>query len=67
MVNGSAEVGGILDGLEVVDDAPDDLETIDNPLERVNQFGPRLFDGLLQIDEIAFLQTKEEETDAINE
>jgi hypothetical protein len=53
---GGAEVGGVLDGLEVVDDVPDDVEPVDDALERDDELAPRRLHALLQRLQLALLQ-----------
>lgn len=55
VLDGGAEVGRVLDGLEVVDGAPDDLEAVDDPLERLDQLPPGGLHALLEVGELALL------------
>jgi hypothetical protein len=51
-----AEVVGVLDGLEVLDHAPDELEPVGDALERLDQPAPGGRDALLQLLELALLR-----------
>lgn len=62
VLDGGAEVGRVLDGLEVVDGAPDDLEAVDDPLERLDQLPPGGLHALLEVGELA-LEAGEERAD----
>ena len=53
---GGAEVGGVLDGLEVVDDVPDDVEPVDDALERDDELAPRRLHALLERLQLAVLR-----------
>lgn len=55
-LDGGAEIGGVLDGLEVIDHAPDDLEPVGDALERLDQLPPRGLDALLELLELALLR-----------
>jgi hypothetical protein len=51
-----AEVVGVLDGLEVLDHAPDELEPVGDALERLDQLAPGGLDALLEILELGLLR-----------
>lgn len=57
---GGAEIGGVLDGLEVIDHAPDDLEPVGDALERLDKLPPRGLDALLELLELALLRAKQQ-------
>jgi len=53
---GGAEIGGVLNSLEVIDHAPDDLEPVGDALERLDKLPPRGLDALLELLELALLR-----------
>jgi len=55
-LDGGAEIGRVLDGLEVVDHSPDDLEPVGDALERLDQLPPGGLDPLLELLELALLR-----------
>ena len=54
---GGAEIGGVLNSLEVIDHAPDDLEPVGDALERLDKLPPRGLDALLELLELALLRS----------
>lgn len=55
-LDGCAEIGGVLDGLEMVDHPPDYLEPVGDALERLDKLPPGGLDVLLEVLELGLLR-----------